>query len=93
MIALSPRDFWTLTPWQFYLALEAYFETLERQHDHDARMMWNNAMIIRTKNTAPPLDNFLIKKRQHKTGINENAIIARMKAHNKNNEDMRRNSP
>jgi len=85
-IGLSPEIFWPLTPWQFNVCVAAHNEKAEFQHNQDAYMMWNNAVLQRWggKN-APPfpaLSQFKAGDKKQVNWIDEAAIIERMKAYN-----------
>lgn len=74
-----------MTPWQFGLCLKAYQEKKEAEHDSNVWFMWHSEAIARIKK-LPPMNDFLSGKKPVKV-IDENAIIARLKAYQKRVEN------
>jgi hypothetical protein len=76
--------FWRLTPWQYKCCVESANKRRADEHDHAAWLMWHNAALPKMKEFKP-LSAFLSSAHKPKavTGIDEAAIMARMKAYNK----------
>lgn len=72
--------FWSLTPWQFRVCVEAYSDKMEDDHKQSVWLMYHGAIIPKMKK-IPPLKDFLTPKKAVQ-GIDENAIMARLKAYN-----------
>ena len=64
------------------MGIEAYGLTVEAKHNHDAWMMYHNALLSRTARKIPPLKKYLYNATKDVQAIDETAIIERMKAHN-----------
>jgi len=82
-IGLAPSEFWRLTPWLFSHALEAAGERRDEAHNSAAFMMWHGALLTRSKEILP-LKRFLANAKKPVNRIDENAIIARLKAYQDN---------
>lgn len=74
-----------MTPWQFGQCVDAYIKKQEQEHDHRVWIMWHGEAIRRMKK-LPPLSDFMSGKKPVK-GIDEAAIIARLKAYQKRVEN------
>jgi hypothetical protein len=78
MVGIKPAEFWDLTPWQFRCCLEAYGEMTEHRHNREVWLAWHQVAFARCKK-MPDLKTLLSKKEMK--GIDEAAIIARLKAY------------
>lgn len=84
LIGLPPHEFWALTPWQFKCCLESYGSLKNQEHDESAWLMWHGAALGRIRK-MPPLSDFMADKKAVQ-GIDEHAIIARLKQYQTNRE-------
>ena len=75
-----------MTPWQFNRAVDGFSKRTESEHDSKAWIMWHGAMLQRCQK-LPPLQDFLSSKKPVK-GIDEHAIMARLKAYQKRRENV-----
>jgi hypothetical protein len=71
-----------MTPWQLSLAIDAFVEEKRAAHDSAAWMMWHGVAISRTKK-IPPLTDFLSGENNKVKGIDELAIMERLKAYSR----------
>ena len=73
-----------MTPWQFKVCVNAYSKKEENDHDHAAWIMYHGAALTRVKK-MPELKQFLssAKVQTPSQGINERAILERLKAYSK----------
>ena len=78
-VAIS--DFWAMTQWHLKLAIEAYTASEEDSFKKATWQTWHCAVLGRIKH-IPSLGEMLGVKKQVQ-GIDKNAIIAYVKAHNK----------
>lgn len=84
IIGLSLDDFFKMTPWQFKVCVNGYAKKKENDHDHAAWIMYHGAALTRVKK-LPELKQFLSSAKVQTTsqGINERAILERLKAYSK----------
>ncbi len=84
-VGIDPDSFWRMTPWQFALCVRA--ESMQREDDHDQKawIMYHGAILQRWsgKKKFPDLAEFLsgAKRKKAVSGIDENAIISRLRAY------------
>lgn len=73
-----------MTPWLFAQTLKGFEIDLERRHNHDAWMMWHGAQLSNADPAKfPPLDRYrTITTKKQVQGIDETAILTRLKAYN-----------
>lgn len=86
MIGVSPEVFWTLTPYQFGLCMRGYEERERRQHDAAIWVGWHTAAFQKSKR-LPPLKDYLSSSKKRMQGVDEDAIMARLKAYQKRVND------
>jgi hypothetical protein len=70
-----------MTPWQFKTYIDGFSDRKEQEHKHSAWIMYHGAALARASK-MPPLTAFIEHKKPVK-GIDEAAIMARLKAYKK----------
>lgn len=86
MVGVSPLEFWQLTPWQFGILLEAYSDKEKQDFDVAVWLVWHGAYFERAKK-LPRLKDFMQGSKKQSKGIDETAIMARLKAYQKRVEN------
>lgn len=77
-----------MTPWQFSRLVDAAVERRDSDHDRQAWFMWHQAALGGLKK-LPPLKQFLSKYKKPVKGIDEGAIMARLKAYQEQRDSRR----
>ena len=80
-MGMSPAEFWSLTPYLFSQYMQGYRIRLEREHKENCWLMWHNVAWARCKR-LPKLTDVLGIEKKASIQIDQNAIIARLKAYN-----------
>lgn len=77
-----PDAFWRLTPWQFKCCVRAAERQRTIDHKDELWIIWHSAALQRQK-TLMPLEKLIADPKNKKAmpRIDENAILARMKAY------------
>lgn len=69
-----------MTPWQFKCCIEVARDKVESDHDKKVWFMWHGAALQRMKK-LPAIKTLFFKKKTV-TGVDEAAIIGRLKEYN-----------
>ena len=84
MIGIKPSEFWTMTPYQLSLCIDAFSEKSISDKNDMIRLSYNHMTMMRTDpKRLPKLEKLLIGYKKPVPIFDESAIITKMKAYNK----------
>lgn len=83
MVGIQPSEFWTMTPYQLNLCVDAYQNKEISEKNNLIRLAYSHMTLMRMDaKRLPKVEKLLIGFKKTVPAFDENAIIAQMKAYN-----------